>query len=166
MAGGLIGRTLNMNAVNRWQLSQADRALITRQCETLAGLHQEAEVLKDLQPSRISRDRTLVDHTIEAIKEIMLDPFSTADSGLVHIVSGRAVAPEVAADLLTDYRKGEKAYSKFETAIKSNETALYVPISRMNLATFASSGNRERTNQERLCLIENCFPGWFCLAKN
>ena len=36
--GGLIGFTLNHGAVHRWLLSQSERAAITKQCKSLAGM--------------------------------------------------------------------------------------------------------------------------------
>jgi hypothetical protein len=36
--GGLIGFSLNRAAVHRWLLSQSERAAITSQCKSLAGM--------------------------------------------------------------------------------------------------------------------------------
>lgn len=36
--GGLVGISMNRDAVHRWMLSQSERAAITRQCKLMAGL--------------------------------------------------------------------------------------------------------------------------------
>ena len=36
MKGGIVGITLNKDAVHRWLMGQAERSAITRQCEAMA----------------------------------------------------------------------------------------------------------------------------------
>ena len=52
VSGGLIGRTLNPNAVQRWILSRPDCAEITHMAEVLAGYEIAGKPRKDLGKSR------------------------------------------------------------------------------------------------------------------
>ena len=38
LAGGVTGFTLNRGALQRWILSQSDRAAITNECQTMANI--------------------------------------------------------------------------------------------------------------------------------
>ena len=50
-SGGITKFSLNRNAVYRWIMTQSDRALMTRECEKMSGLHRQPSHRKDLDVS-------------------------------------------------------------------------------------------------------------------
>ena len=68
-SGGLTGITLNSNAVQKWILSQSERAVITRQCEKKAGFHVDTRTRKDLDHTRRRRDETNVRKVMECFEQ-------------------------------------------------------------------------------------------------
>ncbi len=68
--GGLTGFTQNKAAVHRWILSQPARALITKECKSMAGQTQEARIRRELDKSRITRDEQDVQNVLSTINHL------------------------------------------------------------------------------------------------
>ena len=90
VSGGLIGKTLNPNAVQRWVLSRPECAEMTRQAEKFAGFAAEDRPMKDLSKTRHKRDADMVEQVYSVIEEVMINPFTYVGNDVVNICSGAA----------------------------------------------------------------------------
>lgn len=142
-AGGLIGVTLNRNCVQKWILSQAERAAILGQCERMTGILKESTVRKDLEKGVGKREKAFVDATIETVMELAINPFTTEHVDLVNIISGTVATDDVADDLLASTEKGSAALAKFRQKIESDSQSFFQPINRLNLKTFGAKIRRK-----------------------
>ncbi|MGH0158071.1 UNVERIFIED_CONTAM: hypothetical protein FKN15_071785 [Acipenser sinensis] len=109
MAGGITGVTLNYSAVNRWILSQSERAAIAHGYKRMAGLHDSKRSRKDLDQTVWNRDERAVKSIIECIDE-MCNLFSHANSELLSISSGVVAMASVSRDLQDARDRGDSAF--------------------------------------------------------
>ena len=136
-AGGISGITLNRKAVQRWILSQSERAAIARECEKMAGLHDDGRSRKDLDQTAQRQNETAVQSVIECIDQ-MINPFTSDRSELVSISSGVVAIPSVAKDLQDAQERGELALRGFfNDRIQSTKVGFHDPIPKMKLQTFS-----------------------------
>ncbi|XP_028408501.1 uncharacterized protein LOC114531057 [Dendronephthya gigantea] len=114
--GGLIGFTLNRGAVHRWLLSQSQRAAITSQCKSLAGMEYKPRKRKDLDPTKCDRYEKSVESVITTVSN-MLQPFDAEQESLVSLASGFVIDDNVAKSLLGAEQSGEDQFQDF---VKNN----------------------------------------------
>lgn len=142
-AGGLIGITLNKNAVQKWILSQGERAAILSQCERMVGLEKDELTRKDLLEGTKKRQQMHVETAIETVAELAINPFKNDECGLVHIISGAGAPDEVANDLLCSTTKGKTALKRFRSDVDADNQAFFKTIHRQNIKVFGSKERRK-----------------------
>lgn len=146
-AGGWTGFTLNPTAVQRWILSQPQRALITRQCEQLAGLDPCQRNRKDHDRSRQDRDRKKVIRVREVIGELFVNPFDSGTTDLLNICSGAHASEKASKDLINAYDIGKKKYEHYAETLDNSTDALHAKLSKLGLETFAIRGRPKRKDK-------------------
>ncbi|XP_030848031.1 uncharacterized protein LOC115918836 [Strongylocentrotus purpuratus] len=141
-SGGVKGFSNNQGATNRWVRGHHERALITRQCEVMAGKGEKSSKRVDLTKSRMTRDQQDVANIMSTINS-MTNPFvvdrETDADDLVHLSSGIVASVSVCSDLLKAGEKGDKAFINFAKTRLQGDTDLNKTITKMKLKTFADS---------------------------
>ena len=164
-SGGIKGISLNQNAVQRFILSQAERAAITRQCETMAGYHHDPRSKKDLDNTARKRNEDSVERVI-AVVEQMVDPFSLDQPDLVNICSGAVASNECEKDLLEAHAMGESAVRTFMEKVCLEPKRFHDTIKRMNLRTFAAKKTSKPSNDKYARLSDReIFTRFIILGK-
>lgn len=153
--GGITGITLNRGAVQRWILSHPERAAITRQCEMMAGILPEERAHKELDKTRMIKDRLSVESLLVTV-ESMVNPFQTSED-LVCISSGVVASKKVKEDILNACDKGEVALKDFvQDRILSSKTDFFSPIKSMKLATFGDQMKKStKTKEGKSVVLKN-----------
>ncbi|XP_071812536.1 uncharacterized protein [Apostichopus japonicus] len=141
--GGVKGFSNNQGATNRWIRGHHERALITRQCEEMAGKGEKVSRRADLTKSRMTRDQNDINNIMSTIMS-MTNPFDSdpeADTAeLVHLSSGVIASADVCSDLMNAYTKGDEAFINFSKTRLQGDIYLNKTLSKMKLKTFADVG--------------------------
>ena len=137
--GGITGITLNRGAVQRWILSQPERAMITRQCEVMANLGDNNRRPKELDSTRIKRHHLVVQSIMSTVN-CMINPFDCHREELVCISSGAVANAGVQVDLMNARQVGEEAATHYmKERLISEEKSIFSPIKQKRLKTFADN---------------------------
>ena len=140
--GGVKGFSNNQGAINRRVSGHHERALITRQCEEMAGKGKKSSKREDLTKSRMTRDQQDIANIMSTVNS-MTNPFvvdrETDADDLVHLSSGIVAPVSVCSDLLKAGEKGDEAFINFAKTRLQGDTDLNKTITKMKLKTFANS---------------------------
>ncbi|XP_033106462.1 uncharacterized protein LOC117108533 [Anneissia japonica] len=143
--GGITSYTLNRGAVQRWILSQPQRAAITRQCEMMGGVFTDGRKPKDLDQSKTKRDTNAV-MAIMSTLDSMVNPFDSSNDELVCFSSGVVATDAVKNDLSKALDQGEEAATNYiKGCLIDNEFDMHAPIKNMKLKTFSENNQLLRT---------------------
>lgn len=165
-SGGVIGYTLHANAVKRWILTQPQRARISRQCENMAGIHDDTTKRKDLGHTAKLKHEESVLKVMETI-ESCANPFDGTHEDLINIWSGVVASPACANDLANAYELGDKAVKKFfEERLFSNKISFYDKIVKSKLKTFSAIKVRKGKDVVHVESDRKMFARLLLLGKN
>ena len=134
------GLTLKNGAVNRWLLSNDQRAAIMKECKCMACKDQGGRARKDLDKARIERDEQDLQNLVTTI-EAMVNPFEYKGNDLISISSGCVASKDTRDHLITAYRIGQNGAKSFvENRMTSKTDKMFNPIKTNRLKTFSTIG--------------------------
>ena len=104
--GGIVGISLNADALQRWFLTSHEKAAITTAVKQMCGISVPDRVgshtHKEVAPKRVQRDEKDVQEIVGSFKSgFMKDPFSKDSDILCNIATGVVLPTEVAEALVT-----------------------------------------------------------------
>ena len=144
-SGGLIGKTLHHDTVNKWIWIAADKARYYECSKDLCGMGVAGSIChKDGGTARVARDEETVQQIVETVKTLV-DPFTHQDV-ITHITSGKHASTPIEHDLLSAGQVRLKAVHTFATERLGTDgiTSFHDTLPRQSLKTFASFTAKSR----------------------
>lgn len=137
--GGIIGKSTNVQAVNRWITTAADRAMIADNVKELAGMKAKDAnwTHKEASPARIKRDEKDVKNVMEVVSN-MQNPYQVSQD-LTSISTGIKASEETERDLFAAFTMGSTLFQQFiEKRLISHDVDFFDTLSKQKLKTFTS----------------------------
>ena len=98
-----------------------------------------AAIHHDLTPSLIKKDEYAVQTLVDLFENNWTSPFAEGQTGLLSITTGATASADVARDLLSAQKKGEKACPKFQESRLERDQNFFEGLPRLNLKTFGGA---------------------------
>ncbi|MES9879525.1 MAG: hypothetical protein ABW185_01435 [Sedimenticola sp.] len=145
--GGIVGFSLNKEAVIRWFLTAHARISITSAVKSMCNLDVSTEEMKhkEATPQRVKRDENDVCAIIRTVEERMIDPFtgtnSTSDdpAPLLNIATGVIAPEDVKRDLRNAKEIGTQAMNTFVSErLNTEHIGFFETLPNLKLKTFSS----------------------------
>jgi len=161
---------LNRGAVQRWILSQNERAAIVRQCEAITDTSRDRQVRKELGHRKIIADEKSVANIVSVI-ESMHNPFDSHLTELTSISSGVVTSSEVQHDLMSANEIGERSIYEFvDNRLINPSVDFFAPLKALKLKTFSDLGKlKAKTKSGKEIMLRNdkqLFSGLLIIAPN
>ena len=160
--GGIVGISLNADALQRWFLTSHERAAITSAVKQMCGINDLDQVgtHKEAAPKRVERDENDVRKIVSCFKSgLMKDPFSEESDSLSNIATGVVLPTDVAERLMTSVEKGQEQMNSFiQQRLNSNDVSFWHAIPSLKIKTFSSTMKKttiKGTNEKLVAITED-----------
>ena len=147
--GGIVGITLQKNALDRWFLTAHVRAAVTSAIREICSISNDDEQVSELNHKEIGkkqrcRDQRDVQSMLTTVVEQMVNPFEGSDvKELPNIATGVIASVEVAQGILEAKKDGQKAVESYvNDRLMSNKVGVFAPLEKAWRKTFASLRKR------------------------
>lgn len=141
--GGIVGISLNADALQRWFLTSHERAAITTAVKQMCGIGDldRGGTHKEAAPKRVEPDENDVRKIVSCfVSGLMKDPFTEESDSLSNIAAGVVLPTDVAKQLLTSTEKGQEQMKGFiEQRLNSNDVSFWNAIPSLKIKTFSST---------------------------
>ena len=135
--GGIVGITLQKNALDRWFLTAHVRAAVTSAREICSISNDDEQVSelnhKEIGKKRCCRDECDVQSMLTTVVEQMVNPFERSDvKELQNIATGVIALVEVAQGILEAKKDGQKAVESYvKDRLMSNKVGVFAPLEKV-----------------------------------
>ena len=139
-AGGIIGKSQNASALEKWFLTVHERATIAAALKEMYGVQNaEQGTHKEASPSRVKRDEEDIKKLVSCFTSgLMITPFDDAED-LVNFATGIVLPTDVAEALVSSTKKGKDQMENFiAQRLNSNTIGFWEPIPSLKVKTFSS----------------------------
>ena len=143
--GGIVGISLNADALQGRFLTSHERAAITTAVQQMCGIGDPDRVgshtHKEPAPKRVQRDEKDVQEIVGCFKSgLMKDPFSKDSYILYNIATGVVLPTEVAEALVTSGERGQQQMNSFiQQRLNSNDVSFWDAIPNLKIKTFIAT---------------------------
>lgn len=141
---GIVAFRNSENAMRRWSLTMAQRAMAVTELRTFAGLELGENPTAQCRPSRIKRDNSQM-AVLSAKIEEFCNPFvDDAPTSLVNVATGQVASKTTESYLLTTLERGKKERDKFLNEWDSNSSRFLLPVKRTRVQNFAAQNMKKK----------------------
>lgn len=141
---GIVAFCNSENAVRRWSLTMAQRAMAVTELRTLSGLEQGESAATQCRPSRIRKDNSQMVKLGDKIDEFC-NPFSDeVGNSLVNVATGRVSSKATESYLINTIRRGQQARAKFQEEWDQSSNRFLKPVKRIPVQNFAAENIKKK----------------------
>ena len=144
IGAGVSGLLGNYEAYRRWAKTAQERSRyleVMLQMVNMGGESSRDSRHRDTWPSQIQKSEKATGKIIDAV-ESFLNPFDIESEGLVSLLSGAPVPPDVSKDIETAEERGTQAKEAFITERLEKNEDFFAPLTKQRLKTFADIGKK------------------------
>lgn len=152
--GGIVGFSLNKNAVQRWILTAHSRAAFVDSCRMMTKNSKQSSkrLHKETGSARLKKDEEDVKKVMEVICS-WTNPFEESEE-LTSISSGYVASSDIKEDLLTAKQKGKEVFTTFlNERLLSSSTGFHDTLAKLKLGTFSNAQKKTTLMKEGTTVI-------------
>ena len=141
---GIVSFRNSENAMRRWSITMAQRAMAVTELRSLAGLDHSETVAMQCRNSRIAKDNKHMNLLSEKMEDFC-NPFSNdVSSALINVATGRAATKETESYLITTLTRGHDARENFQREWERDASHFHKPLKRIRIENFAAENMKLR----------------------
>ena len=174
--GGIVGITLQKNALDRWFLTAHVRAAVTSAMREICSISNDDEQVSELNHKEIGkkrrcRDERDVQSMLMTVVEQIVNPFEGSDVKELQNIATGVIAPvEAAQGILEAKKDGQKAVESYvKDRLMSNKVGVFTPLEKACRKTFTSLRKRvSKAKGDKVTLInaDRAFFSRFLIIAN
>ena len=160
--GGIVGISLNADALHRWFLTCHERAAVTWAVTWMCGSDNPDRIgtHKEAALKRVERDENNVQKIITCFKSgLMKDLFAEESDSLSNIATGVVLPADKAEQLLASEEKGKAQMNSFiDEQLNTNAVSFWDAIPNLKINIFSSMTKKttiKSTNEKVVTLTED-----------
>ena len=159
---GIVGISLNADALHRWFVTCRERAAITSAVRRMCGSDDPDRIgtHKEAAPKWVEREENDVQKITTCFKSgLMKDPFAEESDSLSNVATGVVLPADEAKRLLASEEKGKAQKNSFiEQRLNTNTVSFWDAIPNLKINTFSSMTKTttiKSTKEKLVTLTEN-----------
>ena len=134
---GIVAFRNSDNAIRRWSLTMAQRAMAVTELRAMVGLENRESTAAQCHKSRIRIDNLQMATLSEKLDQFC-NPFLLEEESLMNVATGRVVTKATETYLINTLQRGKDAREKFQGEWDHNSARFMKPLKRIPVQNFAA----------------------------
>lgn len=141
---GIVAFRSSENAIRRWSLTMAQRAMALTELRTLVGLDHGESAAAQCRQSRIRKDNNQMEALSQKIDDFC-NPFAdNVSDSLINLASGRAACNATETYLLNTLKRGKESREQFQDEWRNDSSRFLKKVKRIRVQNFAAENGKKR----------------------